>query len=260
MRRATIAAVLAIAGLGTAGGVLYAAGDAPPASPAGPSSARPRHAGSAGAELASRAASLPAGTSLVARSRGGQMPIFKRPGDDRRWRVLRARTDAGTPRVLLVAERRRGWRQVWLPTRPNGSRGWVRSRAVSLARDPWKLAVNLARRRLTVVRDGRARWQMRIAVGRPATPTPAGRFFVTELLRQPSRAGLYGPWAFGLSAHSQVLERFNGGDGEVGIHGTNLPSLLGRAISHGCIRLRNEDIGRLARVLPLGTPVNIRAN
>ncbi len=101
---------------------------------------------------------------------------------------------------------------------------------------------------------------MAIADGAAATPTPVGRFFITELLRQPARHGLYGPWAFGLSAHSAVLAHWGGGDGQVGIHGTDEPQLIGRSISHGCIRLRNRDIARLARVLPLGTPVDIVAN
>jgi L,D-transpeptidase catalytic domain len=204
---------------------------------------------------------LPRGSSLVARSRARSLTIYRRPIETTRG----ARRIDGGPSVagravLLVAQRRPGWVQVWLPSRPNGSRGWVRAHDVALARDDWSLEVRLASHRLIVRRRGEARWRMEIADGAMATPTPAGRFFITELLRQPARDGLYGPWAFGLSAHSQVLRRFNGGNGEIGIHGTDQPSLLGRSVSHGCIRLANRDIRRLARVLPLGTPVRVRAS
>jgi lipoprotein-anchoring transpeptidase ErfK/SrfK len=89
----------------------------------------------------------------------------------------------------------------------------------------------------------------------PELPTPTGTFFITELLEQSNPRGLYGPYAFGLSAYSNVLYSFGGGPGQIGIHGTNEPSLLGTSASHGCIRVANAVIARLARLLPLGTPV-----
>jgi lipoprotein-anchoring transpeptidase ErfK/SrfK len=89
------------------------------------------------------------------------------------------------------------------------------------------------------------------------TPTPSGRYYITELLRQPDPTGLYGPYAFGLSAHSTVLHEFAGRDGILGIHGTNYPRGIGTDVSHGCIRVSNAAITRLARILPLGTPVLI---
>jgi lipoprotein-anchoring transpeptidase ErfK/SrfK len=109
----------------------------------------------------------------------------------------------------------------------------------------------VARRPLTGEVSGRAR--------HGPTPTPRGLYYIVELL-QPRRAdGSYGPFSFGLSAHSNVLKRFAGGDGRVGLHGTNQPGLIGSDVSHGCIRLRNEAVRRLAKILPLGTPVYIRA-
>jgi len=95
------------------------------------------------------------------------------------------------------------------------------------------------------------------AVGRSVLPTPKGRYYIVDLLKQPDPNGLYGPFAFGLSAYSHVLYSFGGGPGQIGIHGTNEPDSIGRSASHGCIRLRNEDIVRLAHTLPLGTPVTI---
>jgi lipoprotein-anchoring transpeptidase ErfK/SrfK len=79
-----------------------------------------------------------------------------------------------------------------------------------------------------------------------------------ELLKQPDRWGLYGPYAVGLSAPSNVLYSFGGGPGQVGIHGTNEPWALGADVSHGCVRISNAAISRLAALLPLGTPVEIR--
>ena len=91
------------------------------------------------------------------------------------------------------------------------------------------------------------------------TPTPFGQYFITELLKQTNPNGLYGPYAFGLSAHSNVLHEFAGGNGEIGIHGTDQPWVIGTSASHGCIRLYNHDILWLSQRLPLGTPVRISA-
>jgi lipoprotein-anchoring transpeptidase ErfK/SrfK len=89
------------------------------------------------------------------------------------------------------------------------------------------------------------------------TPTPTGRYYLTDLLAPRNPAGFYGPYAFGLSAHSPVYTAFAGGDGQVGIHGTDQPELLGRDVSHGCLRVANDVIRRLAKLVPLGTPVLI---
>ena len=112
---------------------------------------------------------------------------------------------------------------------------------------------------MTVWRDARLMERDPVGVGRRAvTPTPFGLYYITELLKQPNPSGIYGPYAFGLSAHSNVLHEFAGGDGEIGIHGTNEPWAVGTDVSHGCIRVYNRVITRLASKLPLGTPVWIR--
>jgi lipoprotein-anchoring transpeptidase ErfK/SrfK len=202
----------------------------------------------------------PPGTSLVATARGRRLAVYWRPGGRApRW-WLGDRTAAGSPRVLLVHGRRAGWVELWLPVRPNGSTGWVRGSAVALAQDSWRLVVRLRQHRLLLLHDGRVVRRIRIAAGARATPTPHGRFFITELLRQPQAGGVYGPWVFGLSGFSRVITRFRGGDGEIGLHGTDAPWLLGREVSHGCVRMANRDVIALARVLPLGTPVDIRAS
>ena len=96
------------------------------------------------------------------------------------------------------------------------------------------------------------------AVGHSLSPTPTGRYFVVDTIAPPDPHGFYGPYALGLSAYSTVYTTFAGGNGQVGIHGTNQPSKIGTDVSHGCIRLDNATITRLAKRLPLGTPVDIR--
>ena len=124
--------------------------------------------------------------------------------------------------------------------------------------DYYRLKIDLNARRLTLFVRGRVIRQIPIGVGKALTPTPTGVYFVVELLKTPDPAGPYGPYAFGLSAYSTVLTHFGaGGKGEIGIHGTNEPELLGKDVSHGCIRVSNGDITQLAAILPLGTPVEI---
>jgi lipoprotein-anchoring transpeptidase ErfK/SrfK len=84
-------------------------------------------------------------------------------------------------------------------------------------------------------------------------------FYLTALLRQPTRGGAYGPYAFGLSGFSPVLRHFAGGPGQLGLHGTNDPSSIGHSVTHGCIRVRNRVISMLAHRLPLGTPLVVTA-
>jgi lipoprotein-anchoring transpeptidase ErfK/SrfK len=94
-----------------------------------------------------------------------------------------------------------------------------------------------------------------VATGTGGTPTPHGSFYLTELLA-PSNPG-YGPYAFGLSAFSDVLSSFGGGPGQIGLHGTDDAASIGSAASHGCVRMTNDDITALAQLLPLGTPITI---
>jgi lipoprotein-anchoring transpeptidase ErfK/SrfK len=98
----------------------------------------------------------------------------------------------------------------------------------------------------------------RVAVGTGGTPTPTGRFYITMVVKWSDPSGPYGPYALGLSAWSEVLDSFAGGDGQIAIHGTSDPSSIGQPASNGCVRLSNPSISRLARILPAGTPVTIR--
>lgn len=179
------------------------------------------------------------------------------PGSTNVVAELGDRTAFGSARVLLVDQIADDWVQVKLPVRPNGSIGWVRADQVRLETLDHLVTVDLAARELTVWVDGAADRVIEAAVGSSENPTPTGSFYVVDKLDTANDDGAYGPYAFGLSAHSETLSEFGGGDGQIGIHGTNDPSSLGRAVSHGCVRLPNDAITQLAAELPLGTPVVI---
>lgn len=152
------------------------------------------------------------------------------------------------------------WLQVRLGTRPNDAAGWIDRESARMSSTAWRLVLNLRTRRLSVLKSGKRQWQTRVVIGAPKTPTPTGLFAILEEIRQPKGENI-GPWALHLTAHSDVLESFGGGPGRVAIHGRSgslLNDPLGSARSHGCIRMDNDKITRLARKLQAGTPVEIR--
>ena len=168
-------------------------------------------------------------------------------------------TEDRKPEVYLVLASRsmgdRVWLRVRVPGRPNGRTGWVPASALgALHTVTTRLVVVRRTGRATLYRDGRAVWRAPVGTGAPGTPTPRGRFWIRERLR--ASGGVYGPWAFGTSAYS-VLSDWPGG-GVIGIHGTNQPQLVPGRPSKGCIRVRNGDIRRLVRLMPIGTPLTIR--
>lgn len=203
-------------------------------------------------------ANAPRGASIVAVTAVRRLAVYHRPGQGRPFLSLAAKTVHGEPATYLVKRTSASWVQIALARRPNGSSGWVRRSDVTLLLDYYRLKIDLTAHRLTVFLHGRVARQIPIGVGKALTPTPTGVYFVVELLKTPDPLGPYGPYAFGLSAHSTVLTHFGaGGKGEIGLHGTNEPWLLGTDVSHGCIRLSNQNVTRLAKILPLGTPVEI---
>jgi lipoprotein-anchoring transpeptidase ErfK/SrfK len=189
--------------------------------------------------------------------------VRSKPAGGRSLFELPARLPWGTPTPFLVRQAHRVdgqlWYQVLLPRRPNESSGWVRADQVRTAPRSYSAKVDLSARRLTLYRDANAVRTFPVAIGQPDTPTPTGRFFVTVKLRPPQISPVYGVWALGLSAYSEVFDQFGTGDGQIALHGTNNGSELGRAVSHGCVRLSNPSISTLARLLPPGSPVDIQA-
>jgi lipoprotein-anchoring transpeptidase ErfK/SrfK len=196
----------------------------------------------------------------VAVARHHELTIFSGPRTGKRTLTLTNPTLAHGSLTLLVKKQQGSWIQTYLPSRPNGSLGWVRRDAVRLLTDTWKVVVRLRSHRLVVTRADQVIRTFPVAVGKPSTPTPVGHFFITELLKQPDPGGAYGPYAFGTSAYSDVLMQFgNGGNGQIGIHGTDEPWVIGTSASHGCVRLYNRDIVWLSHHIPLGTLVRISA-
>ena len=203
------------------------------------------------------AAAAPTPQAVVARAKGRTVAVYRSPGAKAPFRTLRNPTADGDPLVFLVKRRTTGWEQIYLPLRPNGSTGWVRDSALDLALDPYRIVVSLRDHTLTVWKGRGVIRREPAGVGRSVMPTPTGTYYLVNLLKQPDPSGLYGPYVFGLSAFSNVLYSFGGGPGQIGLHGTNEPSALGTNVSHGCIRISNVAITELARILPLGTPVQI---
>lgn len=149
------------------------------------------------------------------------------------------------------------WLRVRLPGRPNGHGGWISTNRTRQTSTPWRLRVALSTRRVTVFRGGQVRRQFRVVIGKPSTPTPRGAFFIEEALALSSyQTG--GPFALATSARSNVFQEFEGGPGQIGIHGTNnLSGAPGSAASHGCIRLRPRAITWLARRIGAGVPLTV---
>jgi lipoprotein-anchoring transpeptidase ErfK/SrfK len=239
---------LALAGTaGCGGGSPTAAGPDPTTAPS-PTSTDTDNAGEAGDQDA-------AGTATVARA-SGPVDVFAAPGDDDPTMTLPATTGFGSPRALLVVDRQEGWLEVALPVRPNGSSGWIRTDGLDQQQVHQELVVDLAERELTLLADGEPVMTSPVAIGTSEFPTPTGRFYVVDKL-DTGGGGPYGPFALGLSGYSDVLTEFGGGDGQVGIHGTDDPATIGQAVSHGCVRVPNAVISELAGLLPLGTPVTV---
>jgi L,D-transpeptidase catalytic domain len=149
------------------------------------------------------------------------------------------------------------WVHIRVPVLPNGTTGWVRRSALGGYHFvTTHLVVDLRRLRATLWRDGRVVFNAPVGIGQPQYPTPRGQFYIRDELTGYA-SPFYGPVAFGTSARSAVLTEWPAG-GFVGIHGTDEPGLIPGRVSHGCIRLRNQDILRLARLMPAGTPLTIR--
>jgi lipoprotein-anchoring transpeptidase ErfK/SrfK len=177
-------------------------------------------------------------------------------------RVTMRRPITGERTVLPVIGETAGvdgveWLQVILPGRPNGHAGWIRRSATHAALTSWHIVVDNSARRVTVYQHGRRVRVFRAVVGKPATPTPRGKFFVEEVIQLRAR-DVGAPFALALSARSNVLQEFGGGPGQIGVHGLmNVGGVLGSAASHGCVRLDNAAMHWLVIRIGPGVPVTI---
>jgi lipoprotein-anchoring transpeptidase ErfK/SrfK len=186
-----------------------------------------------------------------------------RPSDTARIVIrLRRLTPEDVPHVVYLLGGKidgqgRYWLRVQLPVLPNGSSGWIPRDAVDRFRTvDTHLVIDRSRFRATLLRRGRPIFRSIVGVGEPHWPTPSGRFYVRERLTGFTDP-IYGVIAFGTNGRSAVLTDWPGG-GFIGIHGTNRPGILPGRVSHGCVRLPNQSISRLDRLMRIGTPVTIR--
>ncbi|WP_062530136.1 L,D-transpeptidase [Demequina rhizosphaerae] len=200
--------------------------------------------------------------SYIATARGTKVTVLKKP-DGAKKTVVKAAdvltVPDQTPLTFLVKQIQGSWLEVYLPIRPNGSTGWVSADDVSLAATHMSIEIDMEAYEL-IVWDGEDEvLTTEIGLGTDELPTPGGVYYVRELLQPPDPDGLYGPYAYGLSGYSPVLDEFAGGDAVIGLHGTNDPDSFGKSISHGCIRVPNDVITEMVEEIgiPLGTPVHI---
>lgn len=218
-----------------------------------PSAAVPR--GSGGGSCPAMPA-VPAAKATGARATVPRLSVYDAP-DGRVTRVLANPTVENAVLNTLVLARHGDWLRVQLPVRPNGTTGWVRAADMAPYEVPYRIVVQLCRHRLTLFKGGKEVWAQPVAIGAPGTPTPKGAFYVDFIT--PMRAsGAYGPYLVSVAGFSNVLNQFGkNGIGQIGIHGTNRPSSIGTSASHGCVRLRNDNLRALVKVVPEGTPVLI---
>jgi lipoprotein-anchoring transpeptidase ErfK/SrfK len=188
---------------------------------------------------------------------------FRRPGSGR-LASFGPKNVNGVSTIFAVLAKRvdehcaAQWYRVQLPVKPNESTGWVRAADVELAPVTTRIEVDLSERRVTLFDRGRRVLTTTAAIGSPQTPTPTGNYYVNQRLVPTDASGPFGPGAIGISAFSEVLTGWTQG-GPIAIHGTNRPDLIGRAVSNGCIRVRNDQLRRLFERAVGGTPVTVRS-
>jgi len=170
------------------------------------------------------------------------------------------RTEFRSATILPVVRQRDGWLGVISRELPNGRIGWIAANAGLVAyRTQWSVVASLGRREVVVRRSGRVMQRFTVAIGSASTPTPTGRFAVTDKLLTEDPSSVYGCCILALSAHQPLTPQGWGGGDRVAIHATNLPETIGSAASLGCLRAPAEEARRLVRTVPLGTVVTIRA-
>lgn len=212
--------------------------------------------GPGGAGTSEGAGAPAAGGAWIAGVAGDRIEVRAEPGGEV-LHTLGNPNELGADRVFLVREDAGEWLEVLLPVRPNGSTGWVRRDEVELSVTSYRVEIDLSEFSFAVLDGGEEVLGGVIGTGDPETPTPPGDYYFTELVRPPEPGGPYGAYAFGLSGYSETLESFAGGPGQLAVHGTDDEAALGSRVSHGCIRVSDDDITWMAENLPLGTPVSI---
>jgi lipoprotein-anchoring transpeptidase ErfK/SrfK len=172
---------------------------------------------------------------------------------------LGERTEWHSTRVLATLGERGGWLRVLATALRNEQTGWIPASAAGITSSPWLVRASLARRQVEVLLRGRVVRRFPVAIGRPDTPTPTGRFAVTDKLWIEGASRAYGCCAVALTGHQPHIEPgWRGGD-RLAIHATGAPGTIGTAASFGCLRASDADARWLVRRLYLGTIVEISA-
>jgi lipoprotein-anchoring transpeptidase ErfK/SrfK len=201
----------------------------------------------------------PASPAVVADAIVPTVGLYNAPGDPEPADALDNPTWEGLPGVYLVQQEYGDWLEVQIPMRPNESTAWIKKADVSIRQTQYRIQISLSQRRLIAYDGASAILDTTVAVGTGSTPTPTGNYFVDGTVQVPDPDGPYGAYQMSVAAFSDVHYSFGGGIGQIAIHGTNNPALLGTPASNGCVRMTNDDITLLAHSAPPGTPVQISA-
>jgi lipoprotein-anchoring transpeptidase ErfK/SrfK len=196
---------------------------------------------------------------LAAVARIPAVAVYGSPEDPKPVRLMANPTIEHIPLVFLAKEQLGQWLHVQLPVRPNQSMGWIRAADVNATPVHTRIVVESAAHKLTVFQDDTPVLEAPVAVGTGGTPTPTGSFYIDAVVKLNNPNTVWGPYQLSVTGFSDVLRTFGGGQGQIAIHGTNAPGLIGGNVSHGCVRMQNPDITKVAALIGLATPVEIRA-
>ncbi|HVV35537.1 MAG TPA: L,D-transpeptidase [Acidimicrobiales bacterium] len=196
---------------------------------------------------------------IAALATGPSVHVFSAPSAATPVQTLANPTAEGvTLAMLAVDQQGSDWYYVRLPERPNGSMGWIRASEVQLTPVDNRVVVSVGTRMLRVLdHNDQVLYETNVAVGKPRTPTPLGRFYID--IWMPNPGSPYGAYLLSIAGFSDALKTFEGGRGQVAMHGWSNTAVMGTAASNGCVRMRNGDITRVAGLAPVGTPVEIIA-
>lgn len=203
---------------------------------------------------------VPAPTKIALRAlaTGPAVNVFSAPGSTKVETMLSNPTIEGMPLVMLVVDRQGDWLQVRAPERPNNALHWIQASEVELTPVDKRIVISVSQRSLRLLDAAqKVIYETNVAVGKPRTPTPLGRFYVDVWLPNPGRP--YGQFMLSIAGFSEVYKTFEGGRGQIAMHGWADNSVMGQNVSNGCVRMRNADIVKLSEMAPLGTPVEVIA-
>jgi lipoprotein-anchoring transpeptidase ErfK/SrfK len=193
----------------------------------------------------------------VADAIGSSVGLYSEPGQAEPDDWAHNPTWEGLPGIFLVHEKRGDWLRVQVSMRPNQATAWIKASEVTTRQVTSRIVVDTGNQTLTAYNGNSMVLQVSVAPGKGSTPTPTGEFFVDGIVKLTDTSGPYGPFQVSVAAFSNVYTSFGGGNGQIAIHGTNNPALIGTPASNGCVRMANEDISALTGLITVGTPVRI---